>query len=97
MKDVLGISHSSQLDLHGLSEVEARAAVLCGLLASQLEHEAGNAVTSDFVIITGDCNKQLTTQVMPPAIRVGVLSKNLHCQKTTEPLARQGLECDTLY
>ena len=74
MKDVLGISHSCQLDLHGLSEVEARAAVLCGLLASQLEHEAGNAVTSDFVIITGDSNKRL--QVTSPAINVGVLSKN---------------------
>ena len=76
MKDVLGISHSCQLDLHGLSEVEARAAVLCGLLASQLEHEAGNAVTSDFVIITGDSNKRHTFQVTSPAINVGVLSKN---------------------
>ena len=64
MKDILGISHSCQLDLHGLSEVEARATVLCGLLASQLEHEAGNAVTSDFVIITGDSNKEIITQVI---------------------------------
>ena len=48
-----GLVINMKLDLHGFSEREARAAVLCGLRSVQLAYDADVPIQSDFVIITG--------------------------------------------
>lgn len=54
MAACLGLDEGqSWVDLHGLSSVEARAAVLCVLSSVQQRAAAGAPLTSDLVFITG--------------------------------------------
>lgn len=53
MVEILGITHDLMMDLHRLSEAEARAAVLCGLLSLQTAHQKGAPLKADLTIITG--------------------------------------------
>lgn len=53
MAGVLSISSARQVDLHGMSGLEARAAVLCVLALLQQEFRDSGAVAADCVLITG--------------------------------------------
>ena len=53
MVEILRLEQRYEVDLHGLSEAEARAMVLCSLLSLQSSYKEGQPIESDLVIITG--------------------------------------------
>jgi hypothetical protein len=50
---VCGITTSRKVDLHGMSVLEARAAVLCILALLQQQYRDRGTITHDAIIITG--------------------------------------------
>ncbi|CAG9460927.1 unnamed protein product [Pedinophyceae sp. YPF-701] len=78
----VGANPAAEIDLHGLSIVEARAAVLCVLKAVQRRHRSGEApVPPPLIIITGAGRHSAKSK---PGKRMSVMRDSIHGMLTTE-------------